>query len=168
MPVTLFSGMLPSANLQCELSEIAQIVAEQKITCLVINSWEFAHKSYIYKERAIFELMGLLNSLDITILIYSQAKPAEPGKIQRGGLGKLSALADEIISIDSDDETDTLSPPAEPENEKLEPLKINELSYARSQSGVSAEGELTGVKIKPKTNGHDSLTLSKRRELVEA
>lgn len=141
----------PEANIIFENIEIGELanaiwnlkrkIEEQKITYVIINSWEFAHRSYSYKEQAIFALMGLINSLGVAVLVYSQAKPAETGKIQRGGLGKLSALANEIITLEPEKNAVENEIP-EVRIEKLSPKKINELGYARSKSGISSDGML--------------------------
>lgn len=121
--------------------DIKRKIEDQKIKYVIINSWEFAHRSYTYKEQAIFALMGMINSLGITVLVYSQAKPAEAGKIQRGGLGKLSALANEIVTLEIE-ENSTEKEILEVQIEKLSPKKINELDYAHSESGISSGGIL--------------------------
>ena len=145
--------------------EIAEQIKEQGITCLIIDSWEFANRTYGYKERTLYGLLGLMD-LGVSVLVYSQSHLAEAGKIQRAGLGKLAALADAVISLpgksdfpqmgvgDDDDEFDTAKtnstapphahtpiPPA-PSSEMLVASKINELDYARSETHVASGGEL--------------------------
>src|ERR1044072_631840 len=39
-------------ELASRLWDIGRIIREQNIRCVIINSWEFAHKSYIHKEKA--------------------------------------------------------------------------------------------------------------------
>src|SRR5436305_1062577 len=141
-------------GLASELGWIARTMKEQKMQYLVINAWEYAHTSYLEKERTIFSLMGMLNDLGITVLVYSNVNPekVKAGKIQRGTLGKLSGLADQIIEVKQQVEQASplvseaaIAPEGRPAGrpyDKLETLKINELDYARSESGVSSIGEL--------------------------
>lgn len=128
-------------NLCNDLYRTRLLIAEKKISFVIINSWEFAHKNYSAKERALFDLMELVNSTGVTVLVYSQAKLAEAGKIQRGGLGKLSGFADEVISL-NETSHQTRTPNPDTRSEKLDALKINNLEYARSNSEVSSGGEL--------------------------
>ncbi len=133
---------------------IGERIEEENIKYVIINSWEFANRSYTYKERSIFELKGLLAEAGVTLLIYSQSKLAKPGKIQRSGLGKLSALADDIIQLEEeylmDEEADlekqshTPIPPYAhtPAHEMLVASKINELDYAREDIRPLSGGEL--------------------------
>ena len=137
-------------NLANELGRIERKIEAEKIACVIINSWEFAHRSYIYKERALFDLMGIMNSLEVSLLIYSQARVAEAGKIQRGGLGKLSAIADAIIQLlpEEKEEKELEASPTDKsvrptgENKMLDARKINELEYARGENGRSSGSEL--------------------------
>ena len=128
-------------NLANELWRVERMIEEQKITCVIINSWEFAHQSYIYKERAIFALMGMVNKFEVAVLVYSQSKAIKAGKIQRGGLGKLSALATEVIVLETEEKSEQDQVPVM-KNKILVDRKINELEYARSKSGISSGGEL--------------------------
>ena len=141
--------------------QIADQIKEQGITCIIIDSWEFANRTYGYKERTLYGLLGLMD-LGVSVLVYSQSHLAEAGKIQRAGLGKLAALADAVISIRSKSEFPHLEeeefeninthvpvpryphapkPPA-PDSEMLVASKINELDYARSETKVASGGEL--------------------------
>src|SRR5438874_1225717 len=81
---------------------------------------------------------SLRQALGLSVIVYSQApRTGEKGKIVRGGLGKLAVIADEIIKINTE----------ELEREEREIAmssrrKINELSYAHSESGVNEGGKL--------------------------
>ena len=139
-------------TLASDLWNVERLIKEEKITCVIINSWEFAHQSYLYKERAIFELMGLINRLEVSVLVYSQSKFIQAGKIQRGGLGKLSALASEVIKLENEEVdrrflSDTGKTPqtdknVRPTTKKLVERKINDLDSAHSESEVTEGGKL--------------------------
>jgi hypothetical protein len=98
--------------------------------------------------------MPLMNA-GVSLLIYSQANPetAFAGMIQRGGLGKLSGLADQIFKFKEPEVGRTFLSDSEaakaPKNteapkrkEKLDARKINELEYARSEMSIASGGEL--------------------------
>ena len=141
------------------LWSLESTLKDQNIKYLIINAWEFAHNSYTQKERTIFGLMGMLNEFGITVLVYSHVsrEKVDTGKIQRGCLGKLSGLADQIINVKkeekglqedsaADSQSASVASPGglrvRPTSEKLETIKINKLDYARRGSGVSIGGEL--------------------------
>ncbi len=141
----IFFQNVPIGELANYISVIHQQIESQKIKYVVINSWEFANKSYSYKEQAIFALMTLLNQLDITLLIYSQSKATPAGKIQRGGLGKLAALATDIFSLDVEKEATPnaqIAIPPTPNLEMLDNSKINNLGYAREEDVMEIRAEL--------------------------
>jgi hypothetical protein len=125
------------------LGEIREMIEANDIKYLIVNSWDFANRSYGYKEKALFGLMNIANELGISVLIYSQARMrgAVAGEMHRTGLGKLAAVADAIIWTSSDDILDEIRD-QERKVKILSDRKINELSYARSESGISAGGEL--------------------------
>jgi len=137
---------IPVGELCNSFNTISDLIEAQNIKHVIINAWEFANRCYGYKERSIFELKGLLAEFGVSILIYSQSRLAEPGKIQRNGLGKLAALADDIILLQEEDESDAVSdtrtPVPEPRIEMLVSSKINELDYAREEIHPLSGGEL--------------------------
>ncbi len=119
-------------------SEFQELITAENIKTIVINSWEFSNKNYTYKEKALFQLKHYADALGVTVLVYSQAKYAcNSGKIAHGGLGKLAVIADEIINIHTNE-----IEKQERESAISSTRKINNLTYARSDSGVSADGEL--------------------------
>ncbi len=125
-------------DLQKYFGEFQELVEKENIKTIVINAWEFSNRSYTYKEKALFQLKHYADALGLSVLVYSQASwTYQTGEIARGGLGKLAVIADEIINIDREEfELE------QPKNEILSKRKINELSYARSESGISSGGEL--------------------------
>jgi len=125
------------------LDEIREAIETQQIKYLIVNSWDFANRNYGFKEKALFGLMNIANELNVAVIIYSQAYSigAVAGEIHRGGLGKLAAVADEIIRLHSDEILQEMRS-AERKVKILSDRKINDLDYARSESGVSEGGEL--------------------------
>jgi hypothetical protein len=125
------------------LGEIRETIGANEIKYLIINSWDFANRSYGYKEKALFGLMRIASELGVSVIIYSQARMngAVAGEMHRGGLGKLAAVADAIYWCSSDEILEEMK-----DNERkvriLSERKINELEYARSESEVSSGGEL--------------------------
>lgn len=115
------------------LREIEEIIRTEKITCVIINSWEYAHSSYSTKENTFFHLIGMAHDLGISLIIYTQAKNAIAGEIHRGGLGKLSGIAAEIVTIEPEDREEEES--EKEEIEKLSISKIKELGYAQHDLG---------------------------------
>jgi hypothetical protein len=125
------------------LGDIREAIEANDIKFLIVNSWEFANRSYGYKEKALFGLLNIANEFGVSVLVYSQVNMnnARAGEMHRGGLGKLAAVAGDIIWSNSDEVLEELR-----ETRKkvkiLSNRKINELEYARSDSGISAAGEL--------------------------
>ncbi len=127
------------------LGEFREMIEEHDIKHIIVNSWDFANRSYGYKEKALFGLMGFAKEFDVSVLIYSQAnmRNAVPGEMHRGGLGKLAAIADDIIFIRLEfDEQEKKA-----ESKILSPRKINELEYAHGDMSISQGGELESPKI---------------------
>ncbi len=142
-------------DLPRHFDEYRELIEQHDIKHIIVNSWEFANRSYGYKEKALFGLMGFAKELNLSVLIYSQAKmeTAIVGEMHRGGLGKLAAIADDIIWASY--EADEIQQKAE--SEKLSPMKINELDYAHGEMSISEFGELESPKLMEKeailTNG---------------
>ncbi len=147
---------VPMGELNYYWSDIKEMVKQHNIQHIIINSWEYGFKNYKEKEEIIFRLMPLMNS-GVSILVYSQANPetAFAGKIQRGGLGKLSGLADQIFKfiepvdrtlLSNNGATDKEKIPSAPKKKgKLDARKINELEYAQSEISLSSGGEILGA-----------------------
>ena len=141
------------------LGELREMIEEHDIKHIIINSWDLANRSYGYKEKVLFGLMGFTRELGVSVLIYSQAKMtnAVPGEMHRGGLGKLAAIADDIIFIRIDPDQQE----KKAESKILSPMKINELEYAQSETSISEHGELHN----PSDEGGDEV-LEQEMELV--
>lgn len=80
--------------------QIKELLDYGYIQYVIINSWEFAARNSRYREEAIFLLKDLTEGLDgvhppMNLLVYAQETNQDPTpqKLQRGGFGKLSALA---------------------------------------------------------------------------
>ncbi len=125
------------------LDEIREAIKTQQIKYLIVNSWDFANRNYGFKEKALFGLLHIANELNVAVIIYSQAysRGAVAGEIHRGGLGKLASIANEIIRLRSDEILEDMRS-GEIKVKILSDKKINELDYARSETGVSSSGEL--------------------------
>ncbi len=75
------------------------LITENQIKFVIINSWEFASKDYRRKEELIFMILGWLQQHKVTIIVFSESVRQTPlsEKIQRGGgIGKLAAIAQDI------------------------------------------------------------------------
>ncbi|MDP4229873.1 MAG: hypothetical protein Q8916_05640 [Bacteroidota bacterium] len=139
-----------------QLPNIQEMIDSHDIKHVIINSWEFANRSYAFKERTLFALAAL-RELGISVLIYSQAPFTSPGEICRGGLGKLAVIADDIIQLEEsftmDEDHDGSSAEILPqksahrhslnsEKKILLASEINELDYARKEMEVASGGEM--------------------------
>ncbi|MEP7236017.1 MAG: hypothetical protein ABI778_12050 [Ignavibacteriota bacterium] len=125
-------------DLQKYFGEFQELIEQENIKMLIINSWEFSNRDYGYREKALFQLKHYAEALGLQVLVYSQAKwTYETGKIARGGLGKLAVIADEIIDLNTDE-----IEREERESTNLSRRKINRLVYAQSKTGIGTDGEL--------------------------
>ncbi|MEP7235564.1 MAG: hypothetical protein ABI778_09735 [Ignavibacteriota bacterium] len=122
------------------LAEIEAAIVKNGIKVLIINSWEFANRTYGFKERSLFGLLHIASELGVSVIIYSHHSPdgVVPGMQNRSGLGKLSVIASAIIWYDSD----MILEEVEEKKRILSKRKINELEYARSKSGINEDGDL--------------------------
>lgn len=68
---------------------------------VIIVGWEWSSDSYSRKDKLLFMLRKLLDE-GTTIIIYTQTrtKPV-PGRMDRGGIGKLGTLARSVTSIEA-------------------------------------------------------------------
>ena len=125
-----------------EISRIEDMLRNHRFDALIINSWEFASANSRYKEALLFELRGLAAEMGMTIIIYSQMTAVEyrPGRIMRGTLGKLSAVAWNIFPV----------------LQEIEPV-----AEERSEKFVSANGKLDPIR----SISHDGM-IPKAREQV--
>ncbi len=87
-------------------AEIENILSEGRIQYVIVNSWEFAAKSSRYREEAVFFLKELISGMEeeydaVSVLVYGEElkKKTKAEKIDRGGYGKLAALAKKVESI---------------------------------------------------------------------
>ncbi|MFI5264720.1 MAG: hypothetical protein ACHQM6_09415, partial [Candidatus Kapaibacterium sp.] len=103
-------------ELSKEIHWIEDMLRRHKFDALVINSWEFASANSRYKEALLFALRGLASEMGMAIIIYSQMTAVEyrPGRIMRGSLGKLSAIAWNIFPV-----LEEIEPLAEEKSEKF-------------------------------------------------
>jgi hypothetical protein len=75
--------------------------AHAKASVFIIVGWEWSSDSYLRKDKLMFMLRKLLDE-GSTIIIYTQTRTKPiPGKMDRGGIGKLATLARSISSIDA-------------------------------------------------------------------
>ncbi len=132
-------GMLSS-----EISRIENMLRTHKFDALIINSWEFASANSRYKEALLFELRTLSAEMGMTIVIYSQMTAVEyrPGKIMRGSLGKLSAVAWNIFPV----------------LEEIEPL-----SQEKSEKFITPAGKLDPIRPVE----HDGKIPKAREKIIE-
>jgi hypothetical protein len=87
--------------------DILEYIMYKKVKTVIINSWEWASKNFSYREELLFFFQELTEgtpygSLEpASVLIYSQMRKVNPeaGMLQRGGLGKLAAMAQRVINI---------------------------------------------------------------------
>lgn len=136
-----------AGELSSQLGEIRHICEEAKIRIVVITGWEWTSSSYRRKEQLLFGIRGLLDELDIALVVYSQSpNRIECGKYARGGVGKLAMIAYDVLDIEavkglSQEETDLgeFVPAPKPQpvfagGEQLPTRKINELQtiFARA------------------------------------
>jgi hypothetical protein len=91
---------VPQGELSRWLNVITQAIERHGFDVVLINSWELASATHRLREELIFSLHQL-TALKASVVIYSQAplKEFTAGKILRG-LGKLSALAQVITSLE--------------------------------------------------------------------
>jgi hypothetical protein len=77
---------------------------------LIVSGWEWSSKSWRLKEDLIFHLREIAEDEDVAIIVYSQARSnPEQGCFDRGGVGKLSAIAATIMRINDDPDEEPMS-----------------------------------------------------------
>ena len=116
-------------SLDDDMALIEQTLRNHRFDALVINSWEFASANSRHKESLLFKLRILADEMGMTIVIYSKMTAVEyrPGKIMRGSLGKLSAIAWNIFPV----------------LEEIEPLTAAE---ERSEKFITPAGKLDPIR----------------------
>src|SRR5438105_698041 len=81
---------------------IEEYVQYKNVTTIIINSWELASKSYAYREELLYILQELTDGApglrEVSVLVYLQKRKQIPeaGKLERGGAGKLAAIAQRV------------------------------------------------------------------------
>jgi hypothetical protein len=88
-----------------QLTEIESMIDTYGYDIIMINSWEFTSRHPRYKDDLLFRLRELMDSRQITIVVYSHYVKVEtkPGVYQRGTLGKLSVIAGKIVLLTVDE-----------------------------------------------------------------
>ncbi|HEY6171530.1 MAG TPA: hypothetical protein VIX80_04635 [Candidatus Kapabacteria bacterium] len=75
--------------------------AHAKASVFIIVGWEWSSDSYLRKDKLMFMLRKLIDE-GSTIIVYTQTRTKPiPGKMDRGGIGKLATLARSVTSIDA-------------------------------------------------------------------
>lgn len=66
---------------------------------VIVTTWEMAARSYRYREALLFDL-GKLSERGVTVIVFSTTT-TEPksGRADRGGVGRLSIISSNILSI---------------------------------------------------------------------
>jgi hypothetical protein len=138
-----------AGELSSQLSEIRQICEEAKIRIVIITGWEWTSASHRRKELLLFGLRGLLDELDISLIVYTQSPNSiASGKYARGGVGKLAMIAYEVVDYLPEDTRDAETdlgelvgvPKPQPVvvgGEQLSARKINELQGNFATSPLS-------------------------------
>jgi hypothetical protein len=119
------------------------------VQSVIINSWEFSSRNSRYREEAIFFLKEITDGTQggyqpVNALVYAEEIPNGPliQKMQRGGFGKLSALANKIHNI-------TLKQTFERESDVRSPKsEVGEIVLSQSLSNdplVREDSELAGL-----------------------
>ncbi len=145
MPQGIYFQSTIIGDLCKNLSDIREIVTLHEVKHIIVNSWDFANRSYSYKEKALFGLLQLADEFGVSVLIYSQARMngAVRGEMHRGGLGKLAVIADDIISLNLElDESEIIE-----ESIILSPMKINQLEYAQGEMSISENSDLENLEL---------------------
>ena len=98
-PMVILKSLV-CGNVAGDRELIDQILREGKITTLILVGWEFASSNTRRRNRLFHYLMELMQSLDITVIVYSHTT-GNPIAGKMGPLGKLGVAALEIVKIDS-------------------------------------------------------------------
>jgi len=111
--------------------QILDFVRYNNVRTIIVNSWEFAAKNYLHRERLVYAMQNLLDGdvslpsdIALSILIYAQAPKTIPEaeKAHSGKLGKLAALATRIIDntpVKSEEQSEVRGPMSEVGEESM-------------------------------------------------
>jgi hypothetical protein len=85
-----------------ERDALDNIIYQANISTIILCGWEFASSTPRRKERLMFYLRELManNNVSVTVYCHTAIAPVA-GKIDRGGIGKLSLMAFQICEVDS-------------------------------------------------------------------
>lgn len=131
--------IVPTGDLYQYKQSIMSAIQGKKHAVLMINSWEFSSRGSRQRDELVYFLNILRINYEVTVLIYSHSsgQGAHPGWYHKGGLGKLSLMAEKIYSIgkESEDEAEQGEvTPAEPKPSEYKPAVP--VSAAPSASNV--------------------------------
>jgi hypothetical protein len=154
-----------SGDLCKEFHRIVDMIDRHGIRIIIINSWEFASENSRYRERLLFQLRRICEEYGVTVLAYSHQKHVGSRDAGRAthGLAKLSAVAANICSIQSD-----LTLPPEEEESKYEATNIEVAAAGREEmSGqfVSEQGRIDRADPEP---AESALEVVEEEDLVLA
>lgn len=113
-----------TGELHKEKEKILNFMKNNNVKTVIVNSWEFAAKNSRLREALLFIFRGLNNGdqnphykpdskeyqpyfaadyQPATVIVYAEAlsNTVLAGKINRGGFGKLAAIADQVVLMDS-------------------------------------------------------------------
>ncbi len=154
-----------------EMDLLSGLVAQCAIGVVIIAGWEWTSSGYRRKERLLYAIREMMRKYDVAVVIYASAKTnSQPGKCDRGGIGRLAMLAVSILNLDAADMLESVSPKPLPivatkkdwedaeRSAQLLGSKINELGGGRwsivDSRGMRAKGLKAPVKstllMKPK------------------
>ncbi len=102
-------------NLNTERENISQVVSEAKISTLIILGWEWASSSWRQKQRLLGFLRELMDASEVSVVVYSHCFNApRPGRLDKGGVGKLALMAMFVAELEATDELEESCPKPPP------------------------------------------------------
>jgi hypothetical protein len=140
-------------NLVADRRYFSDLRAAYGTKVLIISGWEWSSKSWRLKEDLIFHLREIAEEEDVAIIVYSQARThPEQGCVDRGGVGKLSAIAATIMHIGNDPDEEPMADviymaPGDLEKYIQKPKQIAERPRTFADEYVERE-QLTDIEIK--------------------
>lgn len=90
--------------------ELDRSVSDPARTAVIVNSWELSSISYRRREELLWEIKKAALGRGMTVIVYGcgRAEKVRAGQYNRVGFGKLTMLADSVLSI-NDNDADELS-----------------------------------------------------------